>query len=173
MVALWRWPAGVAGTQACCARVWVGCGLGPRALQSPWLRIAAPSLLVSQCKDVCVQRLQPRRDSATGATEFAGWSRMAARIVSFVVVEIARPRVGEVKPASVTAELVIDLADFRRGDVRSEWDELKEHDVLFLLTVQPPSAAELQALADAGETGIAATGGLKCAPRPAPPSHTI
>lgn len=89
---------------------------------------------------------------------------MATRVVSFVVVEIARPRVGEVKPASVTAELVIDLAEFRRGDVRSEWDELKEHDVLFLLTVQPPAAKELAALAEAGETGIAATAGLKCAP---------
>ena len=33
-----------------------------------------------------------------------------------------------------------------------------------MLTVQPPAAAEAEALAAAGETGIAATAGLKCAP---------
>lgn len=30
-----------------------------------------------------------------------------------------------------------------RGDIRSEWDETKQHDVLFLLTVRPPDQAEL------------------------------
>ena len=30
-----------------------------------------------------------------------------------------------------------------RGPVRSEWDQLREHDVLFLLSIAPPSAATL------------------------------
>lgn len=30
-----------------------------------------------------------------------------------------------------------------RGDVRSEWDGTKQHDVLFLLTIDPPDAHEL------------------------------
>ena len=30
-----------------------------------------------------------------------------------------------------------------RGDIRSEWDETKQHDVLFLLTIRPPDQAEL------------------------------
>ena len=30
-----------------------------------------------------------------------------------------------------------------RGDIRSEWDETKQHDVLFLLTICPPYQAEL------------------------------
>lgn len=111
-----------------------------------------------------MQRLQPRRNEATGAPEIMGWSRMAIKIESFVVVEVARPRVGEVKPAAVTAELVIDLAQFRRNDVRDEWDELKEHDVLFLLTVQPPSAKEAaQAMASGGEDAISRAAGLQCA----------
>jgi intron-binding protein aquarius len=88
---------------------------------------------------------------------------MATRIVSFAVVEVARPRVGEVKPAAVTAELVFDLSAFRRGDVRAEWDELKEHDVVFLLTVQPPDEKERAELEASGETGIAATAGLRWA----------
>lgn len=30
-----------------------------------------------------------------------------------------------------------------RGDVRSEWDGTKQHDVLFLLTIDPPDAHQL------------------------------
>ncbi len=30
-----------------------------------------------------------------------------------------------------------------RGDVRGEWDEVKQHDVLFLLTIRPPTAREV------------------------------
>lgn len=83
---------------------------------------------------------------------------MATRVASFTIVEVARPAVGDTKPASVTAELTYDLAGFRRFDVRDEWDELKEHDVVFLLSVQPPSEEEHAAMA---EEGIAATAGLR------------
>ena len=38
-----------------------------------------------------------------------------------------------------------------RGDVRSEWDETKQHDVLFLLTVQPPDQVALAAIRARGE----------------------
>ena len=30
-----------------------------------------------------------------------------------------------------------------RGEVRAEWDEIKQHDVLFLLTIRPPDAVQL------------------------------
>ena len=38
-----------------------------------------------------------------------------------------------------------------RGDVRSEWDETKQHDVLFLLTIQPPDQIALGAIRDRGD----------------------
>ena len=37
-----------------------------------------------------------------------------------------------------------------RGDIRSEWDETKQHDVLFLLTIRPPDAAEIAPAAQDG-----------------------
>ena len=37
-----------------------------------------------------------------------------------------------------------------RGDIRSEWDETKQHDVLFLLTIRPPDQAELALLQQDG-----------------------
>lgn len=114
---------------------------------------------------MCVQRLQPKRNEATGKPEFLGWSRMAIKIESFVVVEVARPRVGEIKPAAVTAELVIDLGQFKCNNVRDEWDELKEHDVLFLLSVQPPSAKEAaEAMASGKEDAVSRAAGLQYDP---------
>ena len=37
-----------------------------------------------------------------------------------------------------------------RGDVRGEWDELKQHDVVFLVTVRPPDEVALAGLRDSG-----------------------
>ncbi|KAA6418260.1 MAG: embryo defective protein [Trebouxia sp. A1-2] len=44
-----------------------------------------------------------------------------------------------------TYEIREDISDVidMRGDIRSEWDETKQHDVLFLLTIRPPDQAEL------------------------------
>jgi intron-binding protein aquarius len=47
-------------------------------------------------------------------------------------VQVSPPRVGEKHPASVLAEVVVDTRGMR-GDVASGWDELKQHDVLFLM----------------------------------------
>lgn len=37
-----------------------------------------------------------------------------------------------------------------RGDIRGEWDDTKQHDVLFLLTIRPPDQAELAILQQDG-----------------------
>ena len=50
------------------------------------------------------------------------------------ITEVRKPNVGEAKPAAVTADVVVDTRACR-NDVRREWDELKQHDVMFLLTV--------------------------------------
>jgi hypothetical protein len=51
----------------------------------------------------------------------------------------------------------------RRGHIRGEWDELKEHDVLFLMTIRPPQQHELAALRTGGrEPSPAERYGLLC-----------
>ncbi|KAI8476245.1 MAG: hypothetical protein J3K34DRAFT_511964 [Monoraphidium minutum] len=87
-----------------------------------------------------LQRLGPGRDEE-GATVFRGWSRMALPLSAFRITEVARPKVGELRPATVTAELVIDTRGLR-GDIASEWDNLRQHDVIFLVGVEPPDAGE-------------------------------
>ena len=69
---------------------------------------------------------------APGRVLFTGWARMAVPPVSFAIQEARKPNVGEAKPSGVTAEIKFDLASLR-PPVRAEWDELRQHDVLFLL----------------------------------------
>ncbi|CAI5981702.1 unnamed protein product [Closterium sp. NIES-65] len=80
-------------------------------------------------------------------TEFTGWARMAIQISSFRIVEVKAPLLGEVQPAAVLAEVEYSIGGYKAA-MRSEWEEIKEHDVLFLLGIHPDEIA-LQAAADA------------------------
>ncbi len=68
--------------------------------------------------------------------------------------QVRKPSVGDSKPAAVTADIVVNLRTLR-GEVRAEWDELRQHDVLFLLTLRPPSGADVAAMSE-GRTPSAA-----------------
>ncbi|CAI5484003.1 unnamed protein product [Closterium sp. Yama58-4] len=87
-------------------------------------------------------------------TEFTGWARMAIQISSFRIVEVKAPLLGEVQPAAVLAEVEYSIAGYKAA-MRSEWEEIKEHDVLFLLAIHPDEIA-LQAAADAAAAQAAA-----------------
>uniref|UniRef100_A0A2N9IZE1 Intron-binding protein aquarius N-terminal domain-containing protein n=1 Tax=Fagus sylvatica TaxID=28930 RepID=A0A2N9IZE1_FAGSY len=79
-----------------------------------------------------------------GETAFRGWSRMAVPIKEFKISEVKQPNIGEVKPSSVTAEVTFSISSYK-AQIRSEWNALKEHDVLFLLSIRPsfePLSAE-------------------------------
>ncbi|KAG5249967.1 intron-binding protein [Salix suchowensis] len=79
-----------------------------------------------------------------GETAFRGWSRMAVPIKKFKITEVKQPNIGEVKPSSVTAQITFSVSSYK-AQMRSEWNALKEHDVLFLLSVCPsfePLSAE-------------------------------
>lgn len=71
-----------------------------------------------------------------GETAFRGWSRMAVPIKEFSITEVKQPNIGEVKPSSVTVKVTFSISSYR-AQIRSEWNSLKEHDVLFLLSIRP------------------------------------
>lgn len=71
-----------------------------------------------------------------GDPAFRGWSRMAVPVKDFRIAEVKQPNIGEVKPASVTAEVTFSISSYK-AQIRSEWNALKEHDVLFLLSIRP------------------------------------
>lgn len=83
---------------------------------------------------------------------------MALPIQSFKLQHVGKPNVGEQKPSEVRAEVQITLSSFQRGAIREEWEELKLHDVLFLVTVRAPGASRESA---AGTSGKPIPAGLK------------
>lgn len=74
------------------------------------------------------------RQSEDGGTMFGGWARMAQPIVSFTVVEVGKPNIGEKQPSRVRADVVVNLNV--PGKVKGEWEALRKHDVCFLTTVK-------------------------------------
>jgi intron-binding protein aquarius len=82
-----------------------------------------------------IRRIQPRL--ATGETVFRGWSRMALPINSFNITRVLKPNLGDSKPALVSAEVSYYLPS-KNQQIRWEWDNVKQHDIIFLVTVQSP-----------------------------------
>lgn len=73
--------------------------------------------------------------SEEGEVVFGGWARMALPIASFAVVEVSKPHIGEKKPSRVRADVSVTLSV--RKEIQEEWENLRKHDVCFLVSVQP------------------------------------
>ena len=94
----------------------------------------------------CVWKLRPRlkRNHKMNIKEtiFTGYSRMGVSMNEFSLMNVKRPKLGETVPSSVTAEIEIDLKPFT-GNILKEWNELREHDVLFLVKIHATQDIEL------------------------------
>lgn len=60
------------------------------------------------------------RQSEYGSVVFGGWARMAQPIVSFTVVEVAKPNIGENWPMRVRADVTVNLNV--RDNIKEEWE---------------------------------------------------
>ena len=61
---------------------------------------------------------------------------MATPVVEFSILTVGKPDLGQQKPAHVRADVSFSLARFN-DNIRREWDSLRPHDVLFLVTLRP------------------------------------
>ncbi|KAI8818102.1 uncharacterized protein EV422DRAFT_602692 [Fimicolochytrium jonesii] len=110
-----------------------------------------------------VHRLQPRhnvdRSSGDDETVFGGWARMASPIDNFQIVDVGPPRLGANRPSFVKADVTINIQKFT-DSIRREWESLKSHDIMFLLTIRmepaEPGWAQFEAQKEkqAGETPV-------------------
>lgn len=66
-----------------------------------------------------VSRMKPWK-AEDGSAHFGGWSRMALPLDSFVIVEVAKPNIGENHPSRVRADVTVNLA--LKDEVKSEWE---------------------------------------------------
>lgn len=73
--------------------------------------------------------------SEEGEVVFGGWARMALPVQEFAVVEVGKPRIGEKRPSRVRADVCVSLNV--RKEIQDEWENLRRHDVCFLITVHP------------------------------------
>lgn len=80
-------------------------------------------------------RLKPRIGHE-GETIFSGWARTCLPLESFNIVTIANPSLGETRPAHVIADATYDISNARDFKLKREWEEFREHDILFMLTIR-------------------------------------
>lgn len=83
-----------------------------------------------------VSRLKPWK-TEDGGFMFGGWARMAQPIVTFAIIEVGKPNIGEKQPSRVRADVTVNLNV--RQEIKDEWEALRKHDVCFLITVCPPN----------------------------------
>lgn len=72
-----------------------------------------------------------------GSTRFAGKARMVLPLEGLEVMNVKRPRVGETVPSEVRAEVRFNLEGLL-PHVRAEWDQLREHDVIYFVRIEAP-----------------------------------
>jgi intron-binding protein aquarius len=61
---------------------------------------------------------------------------MALPVKSFSITTVGKPNIGENKPAKVIAEVNYTLVS-TRGPIRTEWENIRQHDVVFFVSIQP------------------------------------
>lgn len=78
-------------------------------------------------------RMAPVIDAKARFTHFEGWARMAQEIKKFKVQHVAQPLIGRREPKQVIAEITYSVEKMSTA-IRKEWDALKKHDVVFLVS---------------------------------------
>jgi len=86
----------------------------------------------------CIKRMAPRVES-DGSIVNTGWSRMGLPVEGFTLRGVGKPNLGETRPSEVQCEVMVDLANLR-GNIFNEWNGIRTHDVLFLISLVPPMA---------------------------------
>merc|ERR1719197_2377575 len=64
---------------------------------------------------------------------------MGLPVDGFTLRGVGKPNLGESRPSEVQAEVMIDLKNLR-GNIFDEWNSIRTHDVLFLISLVPPMA---------------------------------
>ncbi|EGC40086.1 hypothetical protein DICPUDRAFT_147081 [Dictyostelium purpureum] len=84
-----------------------------------------------------VKRLSPKYNISNNKTTFNGWSRMSLPLSSpFKIINVYQANIGEDKPKKVNGVINVSLHSCKEY-IKEEWLSVKEHDVLFLVTIQP------------------------------------
>ncbi|KAK0408994.1 hypothetical protein QR680_004283 [Steinernema hermaphroditum] len=82
-----------------------------------------------------VFRMKPwKHETEPKEIVWGGWARMALRVAAIQITKVGNPLLGEKSPSEVLANVSIQLP--RRPDLRREWEQLRRHDVCFLVSCE-------------------------------------
>ncbi len=82
-----------------------------------------------------IERIHPVFDTKGILRDFDGWSRMAIPIKAFKILVSKKPKIGKKYSEEIVADIEYSLNGIQ-PHIRSEWDKIKKHDILFLITFQ-------------------------------------
>lgn len=51
--------------------------------------------------------------------------------------QVSKPKLGEILPRHVDCTVIVDISRFT-GDIKAEWEAIREHDVVFLVCIEKP-----------------------------------
>jgi intron-binding protein aquarius len=88
----------------------------------------------SDIEDV-LRRMKPEIQYPHGNTVFKGYSKMSVVVPKVMIMDITPPKVGEDWPSQVSGEVYLDLETLPMH-ARREWAQVRQDDVLFLLSVK-------------------------------------
>lgn len=111
----------------------------------------------SDIEDV-LRRMKPQIQYPSGDTAFTGWSKMSIVVPKVSIMEISPPKVGEDWPSMVRGEVYLDLETLPLH-ARKEWAQVKQDDVVFLLSVKLSDNATN---GDAAEQNYVKALGIQC-----------
>lgn len=83
-----------------------------------------------------VRKVSPRQAGTN--IKFDGFSRQAIPITKPAIIDVLPPKVGELHPAKVEIEISLDFGGVASNVIR-QWESLNADEVVYLLSVQPPS----------------------------------
>ncbi|KAF4628114.1 hypothetical protein G7Y89_g10039 [Cudoniella acicularis] len=95
-----------------------------------------------------IKRLRPVM-GRNGQTSFEGFSKMALPITKPAIMEVVPALVGDDKPSAIRAEITLDVSRLS-DNIRREWENFRQDDVVFLLAVQAPD--DSRAVTNGGAT---------------------
>ena len=98
-----------------------------------------------------INRIHPEFDTRGNLKDFNGWSRMAVPIKAFKILSAKKPKIGKKFSEEIFADIEFNLNGIQ-PHIKNEWDKIKRHDILFLLTFQARFNNSLQGQSEKNES---------------------
>lgn len=96
-----------------------------------------------------IVRMRP--SFAAKSAKFAGWAKMAAPLKSVTVTDLGHQQVDSPALSHVNVQVEVDVSRLS-GHIQREWGSLQQHDIVFLVKLQPPTGQAADQAPSSGQS---------------------